>query len=138
MPPEMMQELQTFLISAFWGMLVVFYYDFFRVLRGIKRHSVWMTAVEDIVFFLGVGCLLVAVFYTYNQGQVRFFVLLGLGCGVLLYNWGISPYSCGLVIFIYKKIKSLLKKITGHSTIKNKNDKDAKEGSHESKKYHER
>lgn len=128
MPVEMVQELQTFLISAFWGMVVVFYYDFFRILRGVKRHSTWMTAVEDIVFCLGAGCLIVAVLYFYNQGQVRFFVLLGLGVGILLYNWGISPYSCGLVWFIVNKIKLVLKKITRQSTIKDKNC--AKEGKH--------
>lgn len=128
MPVEMVQELQTFLISAFWGMVIVFYYDFFRILRGVKRHSTWMTAVEDIVFCLGAGCLVVAVLYFYNQGQVRFFVLLGMGFGILLYNWGISPYSCGLVWFIVNKIKLILKKITRQSKIKSKNC--AKEGKH--------
>lgn len=129
MPVEMVQELQTFLISAFWGMIVVFYYDFFRILRGIKRHSSWMTAVEDIVFCLGAGCLIVAVLYSYNQGQVRAFVLLGMGCGIVLYNWGISPYSCGLVWFLSNKVKLILKKITKRSTIEGR--KHAKEGKNE-------
>lgn len=129
MPAEMVQELQTFFISAFWGMLVVVYYDFFRILRGMKRHSTWMTAVEDILFCLGGGCLIIAVLYSYNQGQVRAFVLFGMGCGAVLYNWGISPYSCGLVLFAYKKVKLVLKKITKHSTIKQK--RNAKEGKNE-------
>ncbi len=125
----MIQELQTFFMSAFWGMLVVFYYDFFRIVRGIKRHSTWMVAVEDIIFWFGTGCLIVAVLYSYNQGQVRIFVLLGMLCGVLLYNWGISPFICGFVIFIGKKIKSLLKKVTKRSKIKGNNH--AKEGKDE-------
>lgn len=129
MPVEMVQELQTFLISAFWGMVVVFYYDFFRTIRGMKRHSTWMIAVEDLIFCLGAGCLIVAVLYAYNQGQVRAFVLLGMGCGILLYNWGISPYSCGLVLLVFEKIKLVLKKITKHSTMKGKNS--AKEGNDE-------
>ncbi|MDE7367635.1 MAG: spore cortex biosynthesis protein YabQ [Lachnospiraceae bacterium] len=125
----MVQELQTFFISAFWGMLVVVYYDFFRVIRGMKQHSTWMTAVEDILFCLGGGCLIVAVLYSYNQGQVRAFVLFGMGCGAALYNWGISPYSCGLVLFVYEKVKLALKKITKHSKINQK--RNAKEGKDE-------
>ncbi len=121
MPGEMVQELQVFLISAFWGMVVVFYYDFFRILRGIKQHKDWMTAIEDIVFCLGAGCLIVAVFYTYNHGQIRAFVLLGMCCGVLLYNWGISPFICGLIWTVSNKLKLALKKARKHSTMKQKN-----------------
>ena len=126
MSPEIWQELQTFFITAFWGMLLVFYYDFFRILRSVIKHSVFMTAVEDILFGLGAGCLIFAVLYSYNQGEVRAFVLMGMGCGVLLYNWGISPFSCGMVLFLFQKVKSLLKKKTKNSTIKQR--KDAKEG----------
>lgn len=129
MPTGMIQELQTFLTSAFWGMVVVFYYDFFRVLREVKRHGYWMTAVEDIVFCLGAGCIIVAVLYTYSQGQIRAFVLLGMGVGAILYNWGISPYTCGLVFFLVRKMKLALKKITKHSTMEQK--KQEKEGNNE-------
>lgn len=129
MPAEMVQELQTFLISAFWGMLVIVYYDFFRILRGMKRHGIWMTAIEDILFCLGTACLVIAVLYSYNQGQVRAFVLLGMGCGAALYNWGISPYICGLVLFVYRKLKLALKKVIKHSTMEQKNH--AKEGNNE-------
>lgn len=132
----MILELQTFLISAFWGMILVFYYDFFRVLRGITKHTTFMTAVEDILYGLGIGCLIFAVLYSYNQGQVRAFVLLGMGCGVLLYNWGISPFTCGLVLFVVQKVKLALKKITKHSTMEQKNA--AKEGKNEQKSYYKK
>lgn len=129
MPPGMIQELQIFLMSAFWGMLVVFYYDFFRILRGIKKHSTWMVAVEDLVFWLGTACMIIAVLYSYNRGQVRLFLLAGMGCGSLLYNWGISPFICGFVLFISKKLKTLLKNVIKHSKMKNSNY--AKEGKDE-------
>lgn len=129
MSGEIIQELQTFLISAFWGMLLVFYYDFFRLIREMKKHTGFMTAVEDIVFCLGSGCLIFSVFYSYSQGEVRAFVLLGMGCGAALFNWGISPYSRGIVLFFYRKIKMALKKAGKHSTINNKNH--AKDGKHE-------
>ncbi len=124
----MQQELQIFLISAFWGMLVVFYYDFFRIWRGIKVHRIWSVVVEDIVFCLGAACLIVAVLYTYNQGQVRAFVLLGMGCGAVLYNWGISPFICGSIWYIHRKLKLILKRMMKHSKMEQKkNEKDGKD-----------
>lgn len=81
------------------------------------------------MFCLGAGCLIVAVLYTYSQGAIRAFVLLGMSCGAILYNWGISPYTCGLIWYICKKMKLALKKITKHSTMKKK--KHAKEGNDE-------
>lgn len=108
---------------------MVFYYDFFRIVRRWKRHSTWMIAVEDLVFCLGAGCMIIAVCYTYCQGQIRAFVLLGMGLGILLYNFGISPYICGVAFFVIGKVKLVLKKITKHSRMIRKNGE--KEGNDE-------
>lgn len=125
----MIQELQTFFLSAFWGMLVVVFYDFFRLLRGMLNHSVWMVAVEDLVFALGTGCVILAVFYSYCQGQIRGYMLLGMAVGAVFYNWGISPFVRGIILFFYKKVKEVLKKTKKQSTIRHKDN--AKEGNHE-------
>ena len=130
MPVEIQQELQAFLISAFWGMLLVVYYDFFRILRILKKHAVWMVAVEDLLYGLACGCVILAFTYRYMQGQVRIYILLGMACGAGLYTWGISPYLCGAIRILCRKVKIALKKISKRSTIKDKNP-DAKEGKNE-------
>ncbi len=130
MPVEIQQELQVFLISAFWGMLLVVYYDFFRFLRIVRKHAVWMIAMEDLLYGLACGCIVLAFSYRYMQGQVRIYVLLGMACGAGLYNWGISPYLCGGTRFLCEKVKIALKKVSKRSTIKGKNP-DAKEGKNE-------
>lgn len=129
MPSGIVQELQTFFLSAFWGMLIVVYYDFFRILRAMLNHSIWMVAVEDLVFALGTGCVILAVSYSYCQGQIRGYLLLGMACGAIFYNWGISPFFRGFILFFYRKVKEVLKKITKQSTMKHKDN--AKEGNHE-------
>lgn len=109
---------------------MIVYYDFFRILRILKKHAVWMIAVEDLVYCLGCGCLILAFSYKYMQGQVRFYVLAGMAVGAGLYNWGISPYLCGGVRLLCRKVKIALKKLSKRSTIKGKN-LNAKEGKNE-------
>ena len=121
----MIKELQTFLISAFVGMLVVVYYDFFRILRSMVRHSTWMVAVEDLLFSLGTGCMILAVSYRYDQGRIRSYLLFGLIGGMLLYNVGISPFLRGIFLFFYKKITQGLKKVKKSDKIEQ--NKDTKE-----------
>lgn len=119
-----------FLTSAAWGMLMVIYYDFFRILRILKKHTVWMTAVEDFLYCLGCACLILAFSYVYMQGQVRIYILAGMAVGAALYNWGISPYLCGGLRLLCRKLKIALKKLSKRSTMKDKNP-DAKEGKNE-------
>jgi hypothetical protein len=129
MPSGMVLELQQFFVCAFWGMLSVVYYDFFRILRFMIHHSTWMVAVEDMLFSFGVGCLILAVSYSSFQGQLRGYLFAGMLCGAITYNYGISPFLRGMLLFYYRKMKEVLKKITKRSTM-NRKDK-VKEGSHD-------
>lgn len=125
-------ELQHFLISAFWGMLVVVYYDFFRLLRVMVHHTTLMVAIEDIVFSMGAGCMIFSVAYSYMQGQLRGYLLLGIILGGALYFFGISPFLRGFFACFYNKMKELLKKVKKQSKMKC-NDK-AKDGKDEQSK----
>lgn len=93
------------------------------------HHSIWMVAVEDLVFALGTGCVILAVSYSYCQGQIRGYLLLGMAFGAIFYNWGISPFFRGFILFFYRKAKEVLKKSTKQSTMKQKDE--TKEGDHE-------
>ena len=121
--------MMNFFISAFWGMLIIVYYDFFRLLRQMLRHSTWMIAVEDLLCWLAVGCMILAVSYKYDQGQIRGYLVLGMIIGALFYNWGLSPYLRGMILFLYKKGKEVLKNVTKQSTIEKNSRK--KDGNHE-------
>ena len=129
MPEGMIGELQNFLISAFWGMLMIVYYDFFRIMRVMIRHTTLMVAIEDLVFALGTGCMILAVSYNYMQGQIRGYLLLGMVVGGIFYNFGISLFLRGFLLFFINKIKELLKKNRKQSTIECNHN--AKEGNDE-------
>lgn len=129
MSTGMQAELQTFLISAFWGMLVIVYYDFFRIIRVIIPHKTWMVAVEDFVFCIGTGCIILGVSYCYLQGQIRGYLFLGMAVGAGLWYMGISPIYRKIIVFFYDKWKEVLKKVKKESTIKS-NEKERK-SSHE-------
>lgn len=60
-------------------------FDLYRVLSGQLKVPVWLKAVLDLVYWF-VGTLIVfKLLYESNWGEVRPFIFLGLGIGIILY-----------------------------------------------------
>jgi hypothetical protein len=87
-----------------------------------------MVAAEDLLCSLGTAVMILGVAYNYCQGALRGYLFLGMLCGAVFYNWGISPFFREAILFFYRKMKEVLKNNTKQSTMKGK-DK-AKEGNH--------
>lgn len=73
----------TILTGMFAGLL----YDFCagllqvcRVRKGMAVHA------ADILYWLALTVVVFTVLWYYNQGEVRFYILLGLGAGAWLYH----------------------------------------------------
>ena len=116
-------------LGAFLGVV----YDFFRVLRIVKKHNKTAVFFEDTLYTIFFAISLF-IYSTENaRGQLRFFILIGALLGFLLYI-----FTVGLVVvkiirtivtaiykvlsFFYKIITKPIKHIIGiiAQTIKNK------------------
>lgn len=89
-----------FIISMLYGCFLGVWYDFFRVLRKKIAHKTRFVHLEDVVFCFSAAAGLFVLFQVYNQGRIRFYVLLGLEFGALCYFF--------LLERIVEKIISLL------------------------------
>ncbi|MCL2576243.1 MAG: spore cortex biosynthesis protein YabQ [Defluviitaleaceae bacterium] len=79
-----------FLILTVAGFLLGFLYDVLRIARNVLRFGAVWVALQDVLFWLkAVALLFVVLMYT-NYGQIRGFVFLAAGLGVLLYFLSIS------------------------------------------------
>ncbi|KAA9003604.1 spore cortex biosynthesis protein YabQ [Paenibacillus spiritus] len=75
----------TLLLMALAGILLGLAYDSYRVLSWKLRFPAWMNAVLDLVYWAGAALLVFRLLYAGNQGQLRFYALLGLFLGAWLY-----------------------------------------------------
>lgn len=78
-------QFMVFLYTILTGVLVGFLYDVYAGLGHVfrfKKIGIWL---GDILYWVCITVLVYALLLYYNQGEVRFFVLLGLGAGALCY-----------------------------------------------------
>lgn len=75
----------AFLMTILAGAVVGLLFDLYRVLRAACHPRQWVTALTDIVFWIAVTPIVFAMLLAGNWGELRYYVLIGLGVGLLLY-----------------------------------------------------
>ena len=93
---------QIFILFFILGLAISVFFDVFRALRKTFKTSDFITYLEDIVFMLVVGILIVNSLLLLNHGQIRFFILLALLFGITFYFLTISKI-CFLTFQILMK-----------------------------------
>lgn len=80
-------ELQFFVISIFWGSLILIFYDALRIIRIIVKHSRFIIALQDIIYWILCGILIFQMMYKHNNGIIRAFSILGMLIGMIVYSY---------------------------------------------------
>ena len=104
-------QLYLFLIFAVDGIIIGFLFDFFRILRKAVKTPDVITYIEDILFWILTGLLILYSIFTYNNGEIRLFMFLAIVLGILLYVIILSKFVIKLnliIIDFIKKISSLI------------------------------
>ncbi|MDD7113614.1 MAG: spore cortex biosynthesis protein YabQ [Lachnospiraceae bacterium] len=99
-----MQQTRLFLISFGYGVILGIWYDIFRALRKSVEHRNKAVHMEDILFCFSGAAGLFLLFQICNQGRIRFYVLLGMEAGLILYFFLLSPLLCKVLCFIVRKL----------------------------------
>ncbi len=106
-------QARAFLITIGIGAAVGFCFDYYRVIRRAYRLKKLGTYVGDAVFWLAATVIVFISLLWGNWGEMRLYVLIGLGLGALLYfNLFSRPASrvIRFKFFILYKFWTLLRK----------------------------
>lgn len=105
MNPAISVELQFFLTSILWGVILLMAYDVLRIFRRIIKHDAFFIAIEDLVFWVVASLFIFAMIYRMNNGIIRGFSIMGMLLGGVLYHFAFSEL---LVKSVAKLIRVLL------------------------------
>ncbi|MFR9182272.1 MAG: spore cortex biosynthesis protein YabQ [Christensenellales bacterium] len=98
---------QIFLFAVLAGILAGILYDVFRLLRTAGLNSLIHTVIQDIAFMCCFAVVSFLFAIAFNQGEVRFFTLLGHIAGLLAYR-----YTIGIVTGrLFESVAVLLRKL---------------------------
>lgn len=98
-----------FLIFSLTGIIIGALFDIFRVLRKSFKTSNLVTYIEDILFWILTGFLILYNIWYFNDGEIRIFMFLGIIIGVLIYMLTLSNIFINILFFTITQIKRLFK-----------------------------
>ena len=105
-------ETKLFLLSFLIGALFGAVYDFFRIVRIIKRHHKIVIFIEDFLFVLFCGFWYFVFSTDLARGQIRLFTLIGIIIGFIVYLMTVGSITVKFAFVIksiYEKIENRFK-----------------------------
>ena len=103
------EQLYSFFIFTILGLLIGVIFDIFRILRKTFKTTDIVTYIEDILFWFLTGILTLAFIFKFNNGELRLYIFIGLGIGIILNMLFISKYFIKINVCIINFIKKVLK-----------------------------
>ena len=79
------KELIFFLYFILEGIAGGIFFDLLRALRHNRKMSDIMVYLEDILFWVILGCGVIWLSYTLNTGTIRMYMIWGVFLGMLIY-----------------------------------------------------
>lgn len=100
-----------FMMFVINGILIGFLFDVFRILRKSFKTKDIITYIEDISFWILAGVLTLYFIFYYNNGEIRFYIFLGIILGILIYILTISKYIIKFSVTIINFVKDIINKV---------------------------
>lgn len=98
-------EFFDFLTFLTLGAFLAFIYDIFRSARFIFKHPNWLVGLEDILYWIFCTIFVFYIILRINYGNIRWYIIIAIFSGSLIYFYSISKFIKNLII---KFIKILL------------------------------
>lgn len=105
-----MAENQAYIFMVFTivGMIIGVLFDTFRILRKTIKTKDFVTYIEDIVFWILTGIIIIYSMYLFCDGELRFFMVAGIIIGAIIYLLTISEYIIKMAMFIIDFVKKII------------------------------
>ncbi len=105
------EQLYSFFIFTILGLLIGVIFDIFRILRKTFKTTDIVTYIEDILFWFLTGILTLVFIFKFNNGELRFYIFIGISIGSIIYMLFISNFFIKINVYILNIIKTFIYKI---------------------------
>ena len=101
---------QAYIFMAFSivGVTIGILFDFFRIIRKTIKTNDFFTYIEDILFWILTGIIIIFSMYYFCDGELRFFMVIGIVLGAIIYLLTISRYVIKISLFFINIIKKII------------------------------
>lgn len=101
-------QLYAFLATFYGGIVIGFMYDIYKIYRSMLNLKKYITAIQDILFWVAISIVAISVLIYSNDGNVRGYSILGFILGALVYNILLSKIVVKTIEVFLDAIKKVL------------------------------
>ena len=101
-------QLFDFLIFGAAGIAGAFLFDTLRALDFLKKSGCVSSFLKDVIYWLFVTVMVFGVCLKFTDGEIRFYMLVGMLLGALVYFGTLSPYVVWVLGLFFGIIKKAL------------------------------
>ena len=102
------EQLISFIYFIIVGAILSIIFDIFRIFRRTIKTSDIVTNIQDILFCIITGTIIIFSIFYFNNGELRLYVFLGLFIGITLYMIFISRYFIKINVAIINFVKKII------------------------------
>ena len=99
------------LLFILTGIVIGVLFDIFRIIRRSFKTPDFLTYIEDILFWLMAGIILLFTIFTFNNGEIRLYIFVSLLFGLTIYLLTLSKFFIKINVKIIGIIKKIQQKI---------------------------
>jgi spore cortex biosynthesis protein YabQ len=103
----MREQFYLFLYAVAFGVADFFIYDCIRILRIAFKHSFNAIQAEDALFWFISAVFFYKMLIFLNEGEVRFYIVMGFFSGAIAYHFSFSP----IIMCVANEVISAIKKV---------------------------
>lgn len=105
---EVYNQLFCLLVFFITGITIGVLFDIFRILRKSFKTLDFITYIEDILFWVLSGRIILFSIFKFNDGQIRSYVIIGIFFGIFIYIITISKIIIKYSVMIIKWFKEII------------------------------
>ncbi len=113
-------EIKEFFYFCLAGIEISIIFDLFRAKRRAIKTSNILTCIEDIVYWIITGIILINTIARHSSGNIRGYMLVGVVIGVLFYFFLIGKYVLKILTKIFNILLFPVKKIKKFNNLSKK------------------
>lgn len=101
-------QIYVLIVFILTGMCLGLLFDFFRIQRRVLKTYDFITYIQDILFWILSGIILIFVIMKYTNGEIRIYMIFGIILGIILYLRLISKLFIKINTTIFKLILKII------------------------------
>ncbi|MCD8124947.1 MAG: spore cortex biosynthesis protein YabQ [Lachnospiraceae bacterium] len=105
---DLLREWELCFLGVLDGMEMMAAYDLLRIRRNLRDPGILRVNLEDVLFGVFCGLWMFLRFLHSNDGRIRWYVLLSLALGMLLWRKSLSPFFVGALTALLRVLGRIL------------------------------